>query len=181
MSGRLEEEYREFAGSRGASLHRTAYLLCGDWHLASDLVQETFVQAFRHGRRVQRADNQNAYVKRILINEFKRHWQRYGGLPVRAATDHREFVVPDVSDEVVNRSPYCTARPFANGQNMSHQPRHVPVSDPGAVLVAGFFGPECVFEVDAAPVGDGDQQNKRVGGFVGNVSDAASRVLGLAF
>ena len=79
---RPEEEYREFVGSRAASLHRTAYLLCGDWHLANDLVQETFVQAFRHWRRVQRADNQNAYVKRIMINEFSRSWQRYRGLPV---------------------------------------------------------------------------------------------------
>jgi DNA-directed RNA polymerase specialized sigma24 family protein len=52
---RPEEEYREFVGSRAASLHRTAYLLCGDWHLASDLVQETFVQTFRYWRRVQRA------------------------------------------------------------------------------------------------------------------------------
>ncbi len=101
---RPEEEYREFVGSRAASLHRTAYLLCGDWHLANDLVQETFVQTFRHWRRVQRADNQNAYVKRILINEFKRHWQRYGGLPVRADTDRPEVAVPDVSDEVVNRA-----------------------------------------------------------------------------
>ena len=31
---RPEEEFREFVGSRAASLHRTAYLLCGDWHLA---------------------------------------------------------------------------------------------------------------------------------------------------
>jgi RNA polymerase sigma-70 factor (sigma-E family) len=99
-----EEEYRAFAGSRAASLHRTAYLLCGDWHLADDLVQETFVQTFRHWRRVQRADNQNAYVKRILINEFNRHWQRYGGLPVRADNDRPEVAAPDISDEVVNRA-----------------------------------------------------------------------------
>ena len=99
-----EEEYREFVGSRAASLHRTAYLLCGDWHLASDLVQETFVQAFRHWRWVQRADNQNAYVKRILINEFNRHWQHYGGLPVPAGIDHLEVAVPDICDEVVNRA-----------------------------------------------------------------------------
>jgi RNA polymerase sigma-70 factor (sigma-E family) len=98
-----EEEYREFAGSRAASLHRTAYLLCGDWHLADDLVQETFVQSFRHWRRVQRADNQNAYVKRILINEFNRHWRRYGGLPV-ADNDRLEVAVPDISDEVVSRA-----------------------------------------------------------------------------
>jgi RNA polymerase sigma-70 factor (sigma-E family) len=101
---RPEEEFREFAGSRAASLHRSAYLLCGDWHLADDLVQETFVQAFRHWRRVQRADNQNAYVKRILINEFNRHWRRYGRLPVPARTGHPEVAVPDVSDEVVNRA-----------------------------------------------------------------------------
>ena len=101
---RIEEEYREFVGSRAASLHRTAYLLCGDWHLASDLVQETFVQTFRHWRRVQRADNQNAYVKRILINEFNRHWQRYGRLPVHADTDRPQAAIPDVSDEVVNRA-----------------------------------------------------------------------------
>ena len=101
---RPEEEYREFVGSRAASLHRTAYLLCGDWHLASDLVQETFIHVFRHWWRVQRADNQNAYVKRILINEFKRHWRHYGGLPVHADTDRLGSAVPDVSDEVVNRA-----------------------------------------------------------------------------
>ncbi len=101
---RPEEEYRQFVGSRAASLHRTAYLLCGDWHLADDLVQETFVLAFRHWGRVQRADNQNAYVKRILINEFKRHWQRYSAMPVQAHTDHPEIAIPDVSNEVVNRA-----------------------------------------------------------------------------
>ena len=101
---RPEEEYREFAGSHAASLHRTAYLLCGDWHLANDLVQETFVQTFRHWRRVQRADNQNAYVRRILVNEFNGHWRRYGRLPVPAYTDRPEVAVPDVSDEVVNRA-----------------------------------------------------------------------------
>jgi hypothetical protein len=37
MSSR-DEEFREFARSRAAPLHRSAYLLCGDWHLAHDLV-----------------------------------------------------------------------------------------------------------------------------------------------
>jgi RNA polymerase sigma-70 factor (sigma-E family) len=101
---RPEEEYREFVGGRAAALHRTAYLLCGDWQLADDLVQETLVHAFRHWRRVQRADNQNAYVRRILVNEFNRHWQRYERLPVHAEADRPETAVPDVSDEVVNRA-----------------------------------------------------------------------------
>jgi RNA polymerase sigma-70 factor (sigma-E family) len=101
---RSEDEYREFVDSRAPSLHRTAYLLCGDWHLADDLVQETFVHAFRHWRRVQQADNQNAYVRRIMINEFNRRWQRYGRLPVVADGEHPEVTVPDASDEVANRA-----------------------------------------------------------------------------
>ena len=99
-----EEEYREFVSSHAASLHRTAYLLCGDWHLANDLVQETCVKTFRHWRRVQRAKYPNAYVRRILVNEFNRHWRRYGRLPVHAHNDRPEVAVPDVSDEVVNRA-----------------------------------------------------------------------------
>jgi RNA polymerase sigma-70 factor (sigma-E family) len=99
-----EEEYREFVSSHAASLHRTAYLLCGDWHLANDLVQETFVKTFRHWRRVQRAEHPSAYVRRILVNEFNRHWQRHRDLLVRSADDRHEITVPDVSDEVVNRA-----------------------------------------------------------------------------
>ncbi|HEX3780787.1 MAG TPA: SigE family RNA polymerase sigma factor [Pseudonocardiaceae bacterium] len=101
---RAEDDYREFVDARAASLHRTAYLLCGDWHLANDLVQETLVKTFRHWRRVQRADNPNAYVRRILVNEFKRHWQRHRDLLVHTDTDRHESTVPDVSDEVVNRA-----------------------------------------------------------------------------
>ncbi len=101
---RLDEEYREFVGSRAASLHRTAYLLCGDWFLADDLVQETFVLAYRHWRRVRRAENLNAYVRRILVNEFNRHWKRYGALPVHSDPDLYGIAVPDVCDEVVNRA-----------------------------------------------------------------------------
>ena len=53
MSSR-DEEFREFARSRAAPLHRSAYLLCGDWHLAHDLVQDTLVKAYRHWRRAGR-------------------------------------------------------------------------------------------------------------------------------
>jgi RNA polymerase sigma-70 factor (sigma-E family) len=101
---RLDEEYQEFAVSRAASLHRTAYLLCGDWHLADDLVQETFVLAYRHWRRVRRAGSPNAYVRRILVNEFNSHWKRYGALPVKADPDLYGIAVPDISDEVVSRA-----------------------------------------------------------------------------
>jgi hypothetical protein len=50
---RRDEEFREFARSRAAPLHRSAYLLCGDWHLAHDLVRDTLVKAYRHWHRVR--------------------------------------------------------------------------------------------------------------------------------
>jgi RNA polymerase sigma-70 factor (sigma-E family) len=102
MSGR-EEEFRDFARSRAAPLHRSAYLLCGDWHLAHDLVQETLAQAYRHWHRVQQADNSDAYVRRILLNEARKRWRRReNAMPVARITT--EPVVLDAADEIVRRA-----------------------------------------------------------------------------
>jgi RNA polymerase sigma-70 factor (sigma-E family) len=103
-----DEDYREFVKSRAAPLHRTAYLLCGDWHLADDLVQEALAKAFRHWRRVQRADNPDAYVQRILINEANRHWRRRRDVAPATAAEHQaaehEAATRDFSDEVIDRA-----------------------------------------------------------------------------
>jgi RNA polymerase sigma-70 factor (sigma-E family) len=96
-----EQEFREFVQGIAASLHRTAYLLCGDWYLADDLVQEALARAYSHWGKVQRADNPVAYVRRILINESKRGWRRNRSLPDAALSD---FTVADMSDGVVNRA-----------------------------------------------------------------------------
>jgi RNA polymerase sigma-70 factor (sigma-E family) len=98
-----DEEYREFVTSRAAALHRTAYLLCGDWHLADDLVQEALAKAFRHWRRVRRADSPDAYVQRILINEANRHWRRRRDVPPSQDAE-RETATDDFSDEVIDRA-----------------------------------------------------------------------------
>ena len=101
---RPEEEYREFVGSRAASLHRTAYLLCGDWHLADDLVQEPLAKAFRHWKRVQRADNPDAYVRRILVNEYNRRWQTPREVPLRPEEGDHGEVASDPADAVAMRA-----------------------------------------------------------------------------
>ena len=71
-----DEEFREFIRNRASLLHQSAYLLCGDWHLAHDLVQDTLVKAYQHWPRVRRADNPDAYVRRILLNEMRGRWRR---------------------------------------------------------------------------------------------------------
>jgi RNA polymerase sigma-70 factor (sigma-E family) len=103
-TGGPETEYREFVAGRAAPLHRTAYLLCGDWHLADDLVQETLAKTFRHWRKVRRADSPDSYVHRILINEANRHHRRRRTVaPVVDVAEH-DLAVPDLTDEIVDRT-----------------------------------------------------------------------------
>ncbi|MEV6849626.1 sigma factor [Actinoplanes sp. NPDC051411] len=99
-----EQEFRAFVHGMATPLHRTAFLLCGDWHLADDLVQETLAKAYSHWRKVRRADNPSAYVRRILINESRRHWRRQRHATPEAAADVADIAAPDLSDGVVNRA-----------------------------------------------------------------------------
>jgi RNA polymerase sigma-70 factor (sigma-E family) len=113
MSGR-SEEFREFARDRGWPLQQTAYLLCGDWHAAQDVVQETLIKAYRHWPRVKRAGNPDAYVRGILLNEVRARWGRPDvAVPgARAPPRHpaappphfaAEPAVPDASDDIARR------------------------------------------------------------------------------
>ncbi|MBW8807224.1 MAG: SigE family RNA polymerase sigma factor, partial [Catenulisporales bacterium] len=42
----MEDEFRELYAARAAALRRTAFLLCGDWHAAEDLVQVSFAKLY---------------------------------------------------------------------------------------------------------------------------------------
>jgi len=61
-----EEDFRQFAASRQKQLLRSAYLLCGDWHGAEDLMQTAFGQLYRSWRRVRRVEHPDAYAKQVL-------------------------------------------------------------------------------------------------------------------
>jgi RNA polymerase sigma-70 factor (sigma-E family) len=71
---------------------RTAYLLCGDWHTADDLVSTALVKLYRHWGRASRMDSPDAYVRRILLrawlDERRRPWRR----------EHAVAQLPDRAD-----------------------------------------------------------------------------------
>ncbi len=46
------EAYREYVAGRLHPMRRTAYLLCGDWHTADDLLSTALAKLFRHWGRV---------------------------------------------------------------------------------------------------------------------------------
>jgi len=100
-----DEEFLQFIRNRASLLHQSAYLLCGDWHLAHDLVQETLVKAYQHWPRVRQADSPDAYVRRILLNEARGRWRRRAReMPVSRFPEEREPVAPDATDEITRRA-----------------------------------------------------------------------------
>jgi RNA polymerase sigma-70 factor (sigma-E family) len=70
-----ERRFTVWALARVSRLHRTAYLLCGDWHAAEDLVQDALARAALHWRRIEGTDSPDAYVRKILLNEARKRWR----------------------------------------------------------------------------------------------------------
>jgi RNA polymerase sigma-70 factor (sigma-E family) len=75
-----EAGYREYVIHRLDGFRRTAFLLCGDWHQADDLVSIALVKLLRHWRRVSVMEQPDAYVRRVLLrtwlDERRRPWRR---------------------------------------------------------------------------------------------------------
>ena len=75
----VEEELRAFVAARYPHLRRTAYLLCGDWHRADDLVQAALARVVVAARR-RTVDNLDAYARttllRAFLNDNQRLWRR---------------------------------------------------------------------------------------------------------
>jgi RNA polymerase sigma-70 factor (sigma-E family) len=65
-----DAEFTEYVSARSSWLRRVAYLLCGDWHRADDLVQTTITKLYAHWGRASRADNLDGYARRTLVNTY---------------------------------------------------------------------------------------------------------------
>ncbi|MFI7542060.1 SigE family RNA polymerase sigma factor [Actinoplanes sp. NPDC049599] len=72
--------FAEYFAARSGAMRGTAYLLCGDWHRAEDLVQTAFTKLYTHWHRVARHESLDPYVRQVLIRTFiddgRRGWRR---------------------------------------------------------------------------------------------------------
>lgn len=88
-----EDRFREFAVRQAAPLRRCAFLFCGDWHLAEDLMQTTLLKIYRAWPKVTHAEATTNYARTVLLrtwlDEKRRPWRR---------SEVRSGEVPDVSD-----------------------------------------------------------------------------------
>jgi RNA polymerase sigma-70 factor (sigma-E family) len=85
-----DASFREFARGKALSQRRTAYLLCGDWHLAEDLVQTALIKLYRVWPKVSRKGPVDNYMRQVLLrcwlDEQRRPWRR---------KENRDGVVPE--------------------------------------------------------------------------------------
>lgn len=68
MGRRNPDEFTEFVASSQQSLRRTAYLLCGDWDLASDHVQEAYLKVYRRWHKISRDARLMGYARAAVTS-----------------------------------------------------------------------------------------------------------------
>jgi RNA polymerase sigma-70 factor (sigma-E family) len=78
--------FREFVLARSAALTRTAYLLTGDRGLAEDLLQSALAKTAVRWPAVRRGGDPEAYIRRVLYNEFVSGWRRRQRRPAESLT-----------------------------------------------------------------------------------------------
>lgn len=89
MSPEQEAAFTAFAAARFGGLRRTAYLLCGDWHTAEDLVQITLGRVYVKWGRVKDAAAVHAYARQVLVRAYIDHSRKRGNgeIPVHDIPD----------------------------------------------------------------------------------------------
>lgn len=101
-------QFDEYVVARGPALLRFAYVLTADAHAAEDLVQSALADAYRHWRKVQRADQPDAYVRRIVVNRHlsghrRRWWGERPTDPLDVRLTGSVGVEADPAETVVDR------------------------------------------------------------------------------
>src|SRR3546814_9775953 len=94
-----DDEFSEYVASRWTRLVRSAVLLGCSPAEAEDVAQTALTKCLVHWSKVQRADDRDAYVHRVLVNTFtserRRRWT--GERPVQVLPDDG---TPDGTDAV---------------------------------------------------------------------------------
>jgi RNA polymerase sigma-70 factor (sigma-E family) len=102
-------DFVAYYNARAALLRNTAYLLCGDWHLAEDLTQAAFTKLYRAWPRIERHDTLDQYARQVLLRTFlddrRRPWRREKPTPPEdAVLDVTAPEVGGVEDRELLRS-----------------------------------------------------------------------------
>jgi len=98
-----EDEFVGFVLSTQPQLLRLAYLVCGDWHRAEDVVQSVLIKMYARWSRIRRDEAPMRYARRAVTNaaidERRRPWRREQ--PASKLPDAAAVEEPDIDTVVV--------------------------------------------------------------------------------
>jgi RNA polymerase sigma-70 factor (sigma-E family) len=101
--------FREFVAARSPALQRAAWLLTGNRETAQDLVQTALARTWPRWHRLERTENAEAYVRRVMVTTYATWWRRRwrGEVPTATLPDRPETA--DVFSEADLRATVQTA------------------------------------------------------------------------
>lgn len=92
-----DAQFRELARTKALQWRRMAYLLCGDWHFAEDLVQTAMAKMYRAWPRLRSRETVDQLFRTVLlrcwIDELRRPWRK---------SEQRYGIVPEVVDQTAD-------------------------------------------------------------------------------
>jgi RNA polymerase sigma-70 factor (sigma-E family) len=91
--------FDDFVAERLGPLLRYATALSCDPHLAQDIVQEVMLRAQQHWTRIAATDHPQAYVKRMVTNEYLSWRRRRAARDVALAHTTLDEISPPVADQ----------------------------------------------------------------------------------
>lgn len=95
----LAADFDVWVATRSAALTRFAYLVTGNRHEAEEALQSALTSACAKWSRVRRADDPEAYVRRMVVNAHVSWWRtfRRRETPVDAVPEDRQTADPAVN------------------------------------------------------------------------------------
>jgi RNA polymerase sigma-70 factor (sigma-E family) len=100
---KAEDEFIGFVRASQVRFRRLAYLVCGDWHQAEDIVQTALTKVYIHWARIRVDEGPEAYARRAVMNaaidERRRPWRREHA--VSDVPDAPSVVEPSMDTRVV--------------------------------------------------------------------------------
>ncbi|GIH27830.1 RNA polymerase sigma24 factor [Acrocarpospora phusangensis] len=65
-----DAEFTEYVSAKASWLRQVAFLLCGDWHRADEVLQIAITRLYVNWPRVRAAGNADGYARTVLVNVY---------------------------------------------------------------------------------------------------------------
>lgn len=116
----MSADFEEYVAQRGPALLRLATLVTGNETDAQDAVQDALSRALPRWERIARADDPDAYVRRMIVNAHTSAWRRFRRKESPVALVRSEEVV---DAEAAGLAHLDHARVWAACRSLAHDQR----------------------------------------------------------